>query len=213
MDQIQIHPTGEANRGLLITEAVRGAGAILVNENGERFTNELLTRNVVSKAIIDQLPSKVYLIYDEFIRNTIGAIKSYEEMNFVTSGNTIEELAAAINVSPQNLKSAVDAYNVHAADKTTDAFGRTEYDKPISEGSFYAIEVFPVIHHTMGGISVNTNSQVLSTNNRPVNGLYAAGEAVGGVHGGNRLGGNAVADIVIFGRRSGQRAANYAQQQ
>ncbi len=211
MEYIQIHPTGEATRSLLITEAVRGSGGIMVNQEGQRFINELGTRDVVSAAILAQNPAKAYLIYDEQVRNNLGAVKSYEKLGLVKSGKTIAELAKAIKADPTVLQDTITKYNESVASQT-DPLGRAIFGKTLTEASYYAIAVLPVIHHTMGGIAVNTNSQVLLKNNTPIKGLYAAGEVVGGIHGANRLGGNAVADITIFGRRSGERAAKFAQE-
>lgn len=210
MGYIQIHPTGEASRSLLITEAVRGSGGIMINQNGQRFIDELGTRDIVSAAILAQNPAKAYLVYDEQVRKNLGAVKSYENLGLVKSGKTIEELAKAINTDPKNLQDTITTYNDIVLSQE-DPLGRKIFGKPLVESSYYAIAVLPVVHHTMGGIAVNTNSQVLLKNNTPIKGLYAAGEVVGGIHGANRLGGNAMADITIFGRRSGERAAKFAQ--
>ena len=80
-------------------------------------------------------------------------------------------------------------------------------DHDLSKGPYYAIQIAPGIHHTMGGLKINTNAQVLKEDGSVINGLYAAGEVTGGVHGANRIGGNAVADIIIFGRQAGAQAA------
>lgn len=73
----------------------------------------------------------------------------------------------------------------------------------------YAVQITPAIHHTMGGVRINKNAEVIGVTAKPIPGLYAAGEVTGGVHGGNRIGGNAVADIITFGRIAGANAANY----
>lgn len=79
-----------------------------------------------------------------------------------------------------------------------------------AKGNLYAIEIEPAVHHTMGGININTNTEVLNKDGQPIKGLYAAGEVVGGIHGGNRLGGNALADLIVFGRIAGENAAKLA---
>ena len=89
-------------------------------------------------------------------------------------------------------------------------FGRTSFANKLDEGPYYAIKVAPGVHHTMGGLKINTNTEVLDASGNAIPGLYAAGEVTGGVHGANRLGGNAVADIIVFGRIAGQQAAAYA---
>ncbi|MBS6699672.1 MAG: FAD-dependent oxidoreductase [Faecalibacterium prausnitzii] len=153
MDQIQIHPTVEANTAALITEGLRGDGAILVNANGERFVDEVGTRDVVSAAEIAQPGSYSWLIVDQAMAN------------------------------------------------------------PLNNGPYYAIKVTAGVHHTMGGVTINSATEVLKEDGTVIPGLFAAGEVTGGVHGANRLGGTAVADFVVFGRIAGESAANYASAQ
>jgi len=85
--------------------------------------------------------------------------------------------------------------------------GRTSLLKKLNKGKFYAIQITPIIHHTMGGVVINTKAEVLDSNGKAIKGLFAAGEVTGGVHGANRLGGNAVADIIVYGRQAGKSAA------
>ena len=211
MDKIQINPTGETTKSFIITEAVRGSGGIFVNAEGKRFVNELGTRDVVAASILSQPKSMAFIIYDNQTRNALKIIENYEKLGIVRQGKTLEELAGIIKVPSTELQKTITAFNkILAAQK--DPLGRIRFAKAIEQGPFYAIAINPVIHHTMGGIAVNTESQVLFTNNTPVKGLYAAGEVVGGIHGANRLGGNAVSDITTFGRRSGERAAKFAQE-
>ena len=82
----------------------------------------------------------------------------------------------------------------------------TQDDKPMTEGPFYATPMVPAVHHTMGGIQINSAAQVLDKNGQVIPGLFAAGEVTGGVHGSNRVGGNGIADAMVFGRVSGQSA-------
>ena len=211
MNRIQINPTGESTKSFIITEAVRGSGGIFVNTEGKRFINELGTRDVVAASILTQPKSMAFILYDNQARNALKIIESYEKLGIVRQGKTLEELANIIKVPSTELQKTITAFNkILAAQK--DPLGRIRFAKAIEQGPFYAIAINPVIHHTMGGIAVNTESQVLLTNNTPVKGLYAAGEVVGGIHGANRLGGNAVSDITTFGRRSGERAAKFAQE-
>ena len=105
----------------------------------------------------------------------------------------------------------LERYNVFVEKQNDEDFGRkTALRHPIHEGPFYAIQIAPGVHHTMGGVTVNTNTEVLDVNNQVIPGVFAAGEVVGGIHGGNRIGGNAVADIIIFGTMAGRNAANLA---
>jgi len=82
-------------------------------------------------------------------------------------------------------------------------------DNDLTTPPYYAIKVAPGIHHTMGGVKIDTSAEVIDTEGKAIPGLFAAGEVTGGVHGGNRLGGNAVADIVIFGRIAAKSAIEY----
>ncbi len=211
MEEIQIHPTVEQSTASLITESTRGDGGILVNQTGERFTNELLTRDKVSAAVI-ALPEKyAYVIFNQRIVDESKAIEKYTKQEFCFKGSTVEELASAIGADPAVLKTTMDSWNEAVAKKEDAAFGRTTgMDFGQEEGPYYAIKIAPGIHHTMGGIKINTNTEVLKADGTAIQALYAAGELTGGVHGGNRLGGNAVTDIMVFGRQAGVHAAAYA---
>lgn len=208
IEQIQIHPTGVPAQGLLITEGVRGDGAILVNKNGERFYNELETRDNVAAAILEQQDSEAFLVFDEVIREGLHAIEDYIHAGVVVEADSIEELAAIINVDAATLQTTIDAYNI-AVETQNDPIGRTSLLHPITTAKFYAIQISPIIHHTMGGVKINTDTQVLNENGEVIQGLYAAGEVTGGVHGANRLGGNAVADIIVYGRQAGLSVAEF----
>ncbi|WP_423189019.1 flavocytochrome c [Alkalibacterium sp. f15] len=210
MKDIQIHPTVEQSSGYLITEAVRGEGAILVSEEGTRFTNEMDTRDKVSAEIIALPEQKAYLIFDDGVKERVLAIEKYENEGFVVSGESIEELAEAMSLDASSLKETVDTWNTTVSDGEDAEFGRTTaMDEDLSTGSYHAVEIAPGVHHTMGGIRINTMTEVLKTDGNKVDGLYAAGELTGGIHGSNRIGGNAVADIIIFGRQAGKQAVDY----
>ena len=116
-----------------------------------------------------------------------------------------------MNINYEHLKKAVDEYNQVASHKIDkDRFGfRANHtdDRPMTEGPWYFARKVPTIHHTMGGIHTNTNAEVIGKDGKVIPGLYAAGEVTGGVHGENRLGGNAIADVMVFGRTAGRNAA------
>lgn len=198
MDQIQTHPTVVPKTGMMITEAVRGNGAILVNYHGSRFINELATRDVVSKAILNQKGKTAYLLFDDNVRKSLKAIESYIDMELVTQGNSIEDLAKKINVNPQVLKKTVNDYNGFVKNKKDVQFNRADMPRSFENGKYYAIEIAPAVHYTMGGIKINKNAEVLDKSGQVIKGLYAAGEVTGGVQGGNRLGGNSLADIIVL---------------
>ena len=125
----------------------------------------------------------------------------------------IECLAKEINFPADALKAKLETWNKAVADKNDAEFGRkTAMDHDLSKGPYYAIQIAPGIHHTMGGLKINTKAQVLKEDGSAIQGLYAAGEVTGGVHGENRIGGNAVADIIIFGRQAGAQSAAYAKE-
>ena len=209
MDQIQVHPTGEAGSHLLITEAVRGNGAILVNRNGVRFANEMWTRDKLSDAILQQTSKKAFLVFDQSVRESLAAIENYAQQGLLTSAKTPAELAEALQLPVFAFVETMEKYSLYQTTGEDKDFQRKaeEMPRPLTEAPYYAIEVEPVIHHTMGGIKINARAEVVNQNGKIIPGLYAAGEVTGGVHGGNRLGGNAVADIIVFGQIAGTSAA------
>lgn len=210
MDQIQVHPTVQQEKSYLIGEAVRGEGAILINSEGERFTNELDTRDKVTAAI-NALPEKAAtLVFDSGVKSRVKAIEQYEKMGFVIEADTIEALAEKLEVPAENLKATLDKWNTNVNNKEDVDFGRTTgMDNDLSTAPYYAIKIAPGIHYTMGGVNINTNTEVLNKDGEPITGLFAAGEVAGGLHGQNRIGGNSVAEIIIFGRQAGIKSAEF----
>ena len=213
MDQIQIHPTVEANTAALITEGLRGDGAILVNANGERFVDEVGTRDVVSAAEIAQPGSYSWLIVDQAMADASSVIQGYIKKGYTKTGATYEELAKELDVDPATFANTMETWNGYVEAKNDPDFGRTSFANPLNNGPYYAIKVTAGVHHTMGGVTINSATEVLKEDGTVIPGLFAAGEVTGGVHGANRLGGTAVADFVVFGRIAGESAANYASAQ
>ena len=210
MEQIQIHPTVQFDTAALITEGLRGDGAILVNAEGKRFIDEVGTRDVVSAAEIAQTGSYSWLIVDDAMLQKSSVIAGYVKKGFVFSGATYEELAAAIGVPAEDFAATMNAWNGYVADKNDPDFGRVSFANPLDTAPFYAIKVTAGVHHTMGRVKINDDTEVLKADGTVIPGLYAAGEITGGVHGANRLGGNAVSDFVVFGRIAGAEAAELA---
>ena len=210
MDQIQIHPTVEANTAALITEGLRGDGAILVNANGERFIDEVGTRDVVSAAEIAQPGSYSWLIVDQAMADASSVIQGYIKKGYTKTGATYEELAKELDVDPAAFANTMETWNGYVEAKNDPDFGRTSFAKALDTAPYYAIKVTAGVHHTMGGLKINTNTEVLKADGSVIPGLFAAGEVTGGVHGANRLGGNAVADFTVFGRIAGAAASKYA---
>ena len=209
MNQIQIHPTVEANTASLITEGLRGDGAILVNAEGKRFFDEVSTRDKVSAAEIAQPGSYSYLIVDQAMVDASNVIQGYVKKGFTTQGETYEELAKALDMDEATFAETMNTWNSYVEAKNDPDFGRTSFANPLNTAPYYAIKVTAGVHHTMGGLKINPATEVLTEDGTAIPGLFAAGEVTGGVHGANRLGGNAVADFVVFGRIAAQSAADY----
>ena len=211
MDQIQTHPTVVESTGVMVTEAVRGNGAILVNTEGKRFCDELGTRDYVSAEILKQPTQHAFMFFDEDVRKSLKAIEGYVKTpGMVIQGKTLEEVAKNMGVPAANLKATMAQYAKDQKAGKDSCCGRTKMERPLDKPGYYAIRVTPAVHHTMGGVKINTKAEVLGTNGKVIPGYFAAGEVTGGVHGGNRLGGNAQADIIVFGRIAGQSASAYA---
>lgn len=210
LNQIQTHPTVVPSNSEMITEAVRGNGAILVNRDGKRFVNELETRDVVSKAELSQNGGTAYLVFDQGVRKSLKAIEKYNKSGLLTRGKNIEELAKKLNIPYLTFKESIEKYNEFVILKNDKEFSRENMQRELNQGPFYAVEVGPAIHHTMGGVKINEETAVLR-NNKVIPGLYAAGEVTGGIHGANRLGGNAMTDITVFGKIAGEAAAKFSE--
>ena len=210
MDQIQIHPTVEANTAALITEGLRGDGAILINEEGKRFIDEVGTRDVVSAAEIAQTGSYSWLVVDQAMADASSVIQGYIKKGYTVTGATYEELGKAMGVDAAAFAETMEKWNGYVEAKNDPDFGRTSFANPLNTAPYYAVKVTAGVHHTMGGLKINANTEVLNEKGEVIPGLFAAGEVTGGVHGANRLGGNAVADFTVFGRIAGAAASDYA---
>ena len=210
MDQIQIHPTVEANTAALITEGLRGDGAVLINEEGQRFIDEVGTRDVVSAAEIAQTGSYSWLVVDQAMADASSVIQGYIKKGYTVTGSTYEELGKAMGVDAAAFAETMEKWNGYVEAKNDPDFGRTSFANPLNTAPYYAVKVTAGVHHTMGGLKINANTEVLNEKGEVIPGLFAAGEVTGGVHGANRLGGNAVADFTVFGRIAGAAASDYA---
>ena len=214
MEQIQLHPTVYQATSMLVSEKMRSLGAILVNQEGKRFCNDLSTRDAVSAAELEQTGGYAYIIFDQNLVDHNKSAQEYINKGMAASGESYEELAQNMGLVDDAIAAFVqtmDTWNKAVADGGDEEFGRNNgMDDDLSTAPFYAIQIAPGIHHTMGGIKINTNAEVINTDGNVIPGLFAAGETTGGVHGGNRIGGNAVCDFVVFGRIAGLDAAEYA---
>lgn len=212
MEMIQIHPTVQQDtpHTYLIGEAVRGEGAILVDQQGVRFTNELGTRKIVSEQITALPEQAAYLIFDYGVKERVKAIDFYASKGLVVSAATPSELAKKLQLDPTVLADTLLQWNTAVETKKDVKFGRTTgMQRKLEKAPYYAIHVAPAIHYTMGGLHINEKAQVLDQAGNIIAGLFAAGEVTGGLHGNNRIGGNSIAETVVFGRQAGQQAAVY----
>ena len=211
MEQIQLHPTVYQATSMLVSEKMRSLGSILVNQEGKRFCNDLSTRDAVSAAELEQTGGYAYIIFDQNLVDNNKSAKQYIEQGMAVQGDTYEALAQAMGVDEAAFVETMNTWNQAVADGEDKEFGRNNgMDADLSTAPFYAIQIAPGIHHTMGGIKIDPETEVISTEGEVIPGLFAAGETTGGVHGGNRIGGNAVCDFVVFGRIAGANAAAFA---
>ena len=218
MDQMQFLYLGIPDRGPITGVLDLQAEKVLfVNNEGERFVREDGRRDVISKAIFDQPDGTYWMVHSSDVLD-FDTAKTVEQEDFkkvVEEGkygwvqaDTLEELAEKMDVPYENLKKSFDDYNKSFDDKVEeDEFGRTLFTYPMKEGPYAAVPRTPALHHTMGGLKIDEGAHVLDKDGNPIPGLFAAGEVTGGIHGANRVGGNAVVDLVVFGRIAGQNAA------
>lgn len=210
IDQIQVHPTVEQTTATLLSENIRGDGAILVNTDGVRFTNELLTRDRVSEAEWTQPGRGAFAVFDQSVHdNNLSVEEKFVSRGLIHAADTFEELAQKMGVPTDAFINTVTSYNDNIANGVEDPLGRTKSLNPLVKSPFYALPVAPGVHHCMGGLRVNVKAEVLDAGGNPILGLFAAGEVTGGIHGGNRLGGNAVCDINVNGRQAQETACAY----
>ncbi|WP_373601439.1 flavocytochrome c [Paraclostridium bifermentans] len=212
MNYIQTFPISNPNTGELShVGGARFDGAVMVNKSGKRFVEELERRDVVSEGILNQEGNVAYLVWGqevESINNGVTAngaeVTRLKKDKLFGEFNSIEEGAKFFNIDENMLKETINKYNKYVQNGKDEDFNRRGKLVSIEEGPFYIQTIAPAVHHTMGGVKINANNQVLKEDENVINGLYAAGEIVGGTHGTNRLGGNAITEILVFGKRAGE---------
>lgn len=216
MEYIQTYPTCDTQSGsLLYVGDVRMEGrSILVNKEGKRFVEELERRDVISNAVTEQTGGVSYMFWDESAMEDSGVAVTHEsEYNGllarkqIVKADTIEEAAKFFDIDADELKKTVDNYNQYAKDGEDLEFHKRGELVPFGEGPYYIMVSKPAVHHTMGGVKINTDAQVIDENGKVIEGLFAAGEVTGDIHGTNRLGSDAIADITVFGKIAGQNVA------
>lgn len=184
--------------------------AVYVNQEGNRYVAEDERRDVLSQSALDQTNSVFYVVNDQAEVDRVGVpeetIKYMVANGLIYSSDTIEGLAEEIGAEPENMVATIGDFN-KSVESGKDLFDRRTFDQKISVPPFYAASFSPAVHHTMGGLEINVNAQVIDSNGEVISGFFAAGEVTGNIHGTNRVGGNAVPDALVFGKIAGLMAA------
>ena len=225
MDQLQLLYLGNTHDGQLTKYPPRDVNGtdqiIFINTEGERFTNEGGRRDDICLAVFNQPNQYFYMlesgdgdlykdINDPTWRSADGFTFEYLKNNeYIYVADTLEELADKLGMDIDKLNNTIEKFNA-CVDGEADEFGRTLYSTKLTKGPYVATPREACVHHTMGGVTIDTSNRVIDLDGNPIAGLYAAGETTGGIHGGNRLGGNAVVDTVVFGKQAGEEAGRYA---
>ncbi|KXJ85976.1 FAD binding domain-domain-containing protein [Microdochium bolleyi] len=225
MDKVQVHPTGLVDPKdpgskwkFLAAEALRGEGGLLLNADGDRFCDELGHRDYVSGMMWkekDKGKFPIRLILNSKASNTLDFHTRHYSGRGLMKKMTGKELAKEIGCTPEHLQKTFSTYNAIADGKQKDPWGKKFFHNlPVNvDDDFHVAVMEPVLHFTMGGIEINDKAQVLNSEQKPFDGLYACGELAGGVHGANRLGGSSLLGCVVYGRVAGDSASNYLFQQ
>ncbi|MFV0550860.1 MAG: flavocytochrome c [Anaerorhabdus sp.] len=216
MEYIQTYPICDPLTGTLLyfDDARLYGHSVIVNLEGKRFVEELVRRDVMSMGIKDQTGHVCYEIIDHngFVQSKLQENHAIEieylyANELLVKANTVKEAAEFFGIDAEQMQKTLDDYNSYVDAGVDPEFNKRSLPSKIEEGPFYILKAAPAVHHTMGGITINTKAQVLDTKGNVIEGLYAAGEVTGGIHGTNRLGSNALADITVFGRIAGQNAS------
>ena len=214
MPFIQTYPTCDPISGALLYfgDVRLIGGSILINQEGKRFVEELERRDVISMAIKNQTGNAAYQFCDEAQVKLSGVAEHHaDEMNYLfnnkllVKADTIKEAADFFGIDAAELEKTVEKYNQYAKDGKDLEFNKRGKLTPFeAKGPFYIMKAVPAVHHTMGGVKIDENARVINTKGEIIKGLYGAGEVTGDIHGTNRLGSDAIADITVFGRIAGQ---------
>ncbi len=216
MEQIQLLYLGNVKDGGLTKYPARCVNGtdqeIFINKNGERFVREDGRRDEICLQVLKQPDAMFYFLesadgdYTD-VKTALTAdgftFQEMEEQGYIIIADTLDEMAEKLGCDAETLKASVDTFNA-SVDSGEDEFGRTLYSVKLENGPFVATPRQACLHHTMGGVKIDTEGRVLDESGAPIEGLVAAGEITGGIHGGNRLGGNAVVDTVVFGKLAGE---------
>ena len=183
-------------------------GIMVDPATGKRFVNELADRKIRADAILDSGKPCIGIADSQGVQSSGQKIDRCLKRNVVKSFDDLTQLAENYGIPETTLKETVEEYNEYVIQKQDKAFEKPILKgvRPLVQAPFYGIRLWPKVHHTMGGVRINTKAQVINLDGQPIEGLYAAGEATGGVHGACRLGSCAITDCLVFGRTAGKNA-------
>lgn len=217
LEHIQTYPVSNPKTGeISLLADSRFDGAALINQEGERFVEELERRDVISKAIIDQTGGYAYQVWDQTLGEETGTLEAHQreleqlqEQDLIYVADTLEEGAEYWDIPVEQFMETVEKINAYAESGEDPDFNHRKGLAPIKDAPFYFQKAAPSVHHTMGGLVINEHAEVLNESGEPIKNLYAAGELTGVIQGANRLGGNAITDIITFGRIAGKRIGHH----
>ena len=213
MGYTQLNPATDPDDGQLFSGLYGGADTMVYfNKEGKRYVNEYSERDVLSAAALEQTDGLFFVVCDQKVADNPGVpqmadVKASEEKGDLYIADTLEELAEKMGVPVDVFVAEVERYNSFVETGVDEDFGKPAFGGKIETAPFYATPRKPGLHHTMGGVKIDTQTHVLTEDGNPIPGLYAAGEVCGGIHAGTRLGGNAMTDFLVFGRIAGENAA------
>ena len=218
MGYIQTYPICDPISGAieLIADA-RFDGAIMLNQEGKRFVEELQRRDVLSEAILNQTGQYCWVLWNDNIgkiSNTVKAhaneYEAFTKQGIMTTCDDLKCIADFTKIPFDQLQKTVKRVSDMAGKGNDKDFNHRAGLMDMQQGKYYVIKAVPSTHHTMGGVRINEKAEALTAEGKVIPGLWAAGEVTGVTHGTNRLGGNAYTDIIVFGRIAGEAAAKAA---
>ncbi len=206
MGYVQMLPTTAYPDGVA---GLQGNSKLFINKEGVRFVNESAERDVLSAAGLSQTDGMFYCVADAnyFDNRTWDQVLGWEAKGYLAYADTLEEAAEKMGLDPATVRATIDRFNTFVENEKDEDFDRYSFKGKVETAPFLIIAMSPAYHHTMGGVQIDSECHVINTDGQPIEGLYAAGEVCGGIHAGNRLGGNAIADVFVFGRIAGANAA------
>lgn len=218
MGYIQTYPICDPISGVieLIADA-RFDGAIMLNQEGKRFVEELQRRDVLSEAILKQTGGYCWVLWNDKIGSISNTVKehpteyeAFTKQGIMATCDDLKCVADFTKIPFDSLEGTVNRVSSMTGKGNDKDFNHRSGLVDMTQGKYYVIKAVPSVHHTMGGVRINEKAQALTAEGKAIPGLWAAGEVTGVTHGTNRLGGNAYTDIIVFGRIAGKAAAEAA---